>query len=130
VQSDDSSPRQRFRFPKHRRLLRRKEFLLVQRKGKRFHVGPLITCVRFVDDQPSRVGITTSKRVGPAFVRTRIRRLIREAARRLLLPTFPNGIEVVFIAKNGLPYSLTQSEVDEAVNELIKRLTKRINRLS
>lgn len=125
ITEHENSFRQRFQFPKTRRLLRRKEFLLVQRRGKRYNIGPIIACVRFVSEAPSRVGITTSKRVGRAYVRTRIRRLIREAARRIFLPAFPVGIEIVFIAKNGLSTDLPQDAVDEAVMQVVELLQKR-----
>lgn len=112
----------RLRFPKARRLLRRSEFVAVQRRGKRYPIGPLIACARKQPDSPTRVGITTSKRVGGAVIRNRVRRLFRESIRRLLLPAVPDGFDIVLIAKNDLSFALTQAEVDQAITQLIAQL--------
>lgn len=121
----DESSTPRLTFPKSRRILRRKEFVHIQRRGKRYNVGPLLVCVRLVEGQATRIGITTSKRVGRAVFRTRVRRLIREAARRLLLPAFPEGFEIVFIAKNDLSPSIAQQDFDDAVSRLVVLLTRK-----
>ncbi len=69
----------------------------------------------------ARLGITTSRRVGKAVFRNRVRRLFRDAARRLLLPELPS-FDIVLIARNDLPRDLTQREVDEAILFVRRRL--------
>ncbi|WP_428268442.1 ribonuclease P protein component [Haliangium sp.] len=88
------------RFPKAMRLLERRDFVAVQRTGKTFHgrhflvvVAPRTSAGRV----PGRLGITTSKKVGKAVVRNRIRRLVREYVRRH--DWLPVGLDVVVIAK-------------------------------
>lgn len=116
------TPTQRFSFPKSRRLLHRRDFLRVQQQGKKHNLGPLLVCVLAQEsDGPSRVGITTSRKVGKAHFRNRLRRLIREAARRFLLPE-ALAFDIVFIAKKNLPLTLEQDVVDRAVIRLVQRL--------
>ncbi|TNE46911.1 MAG: ribonuclease P protein component [Deltaproteobacteria bacterium] len=122
---EGSSPRPRRRFPKHRRLLHRREFLWVQRKGKRYHVGDLIACVCRVPGEPTRVGLTTSKKVGKAVIRNRIRRLLREAVRQVLLPALGQDFAIVLIAKKDLSLELPQSQIDEAMEQLVDLIRRK-----
>lgn len=92
------------RFPKDRRLRYRREFLVVQQTGKKFHgrhflavVAPSTTSGNA--SQPGRVGITASKKVGNAVVRNRIKRLVREYVRQH--DWAPSGLDVVVIAKRS-----------------------------
>ena len=90
-------------FPKSARLLRRAEFLAVQRKGRGFAEGPLAASwlERPADPgmQPSaaRVGLTVSSKVGGAVVRNLVKRRLREAVRRELagLP----AVDLVLVAR-------------------------------
>lgn len=115
----------RRRFPKQRRLLHRSEFLKVQRKGKRYHAGDLIACVVGTPGEPTRVGITTSKKVGKAVIRNRVRRLLREAIRLILLPALDEGFAIVLIAKKDLELDLPQSRIDEAIQQLIGTIQRK-----
>ena len=49
-------------------------------------------------DSESKVGIITSKRVGGAVIRNKVRRRLRELI-RTILPDFPRGLLVVAVAK-------------------------------
>lgn len=111
-----------YSFPKQSRLLRRREFLWVQRKGKRYIIGDLIICVCSTPGQSTRIGITTSKKVGNAVVRNRLRRLIRESVRHLLLPVLRQGFALVVIAKKNLSLDLPQSRIDAAVEQFVLQL--------
>ena len=86
------------RFSKRARLRKRNEYLLVQRSGKKIHSKAFLGLVLSNDARASRLGITTSKRLGNAVQRNRLRRLIREAFRRGWMPV-PSGIDLVVIAK-------------------------------
>ncbi|MBA2585257.1 MAG: ribonuclease P protein component [Chthoniobacterales bacterium] len=70
-------------FPRARRLTRPAEFVRVKRDG-RTEKGRLLTLGALVvaDSLRFRAGFVTSKRVGGAVVRNRIRRQLREIVRR------------------------------------------------
>lgn len=95
----------------------------VQQRGQRMDVGPLLVFVHPRDLLPLRMGITTSRKVGKAVFRNRLRRLIRDAARRLLLPGAELlHFDIVFVAKKGLALDISQQEIDQALLTLQKRL--------
>ncbi|RMG48732.1 MAG: ribonuclease P protein component [Acidobacteria bacterium] len=74
--------RPRETFPPAARLRKRREFLAVYERGVRVP-GPLL--VLFVvprREGGARLGITTTRRLGSAVVRNRLRRLVREVFRR------------------------------------------------
>ena len=67
----------------------------------------------------TRIGISTSKRLGKAVVRNRVKRLIRESV-RAYLPSLPGGQDLVFIARPqsaGADYR----QIKQAVEILLER---------
>jgi len=114
----------RLRFPKRNRILRRKTFLRIQRYGYRLDLGPVIACVLPAEHPHTRVGFTTSKRVGGAVFRNRCRRLMRDAVRRLLLLDNPL-YDIVLIAKNKLSPELCQDDLDKAILQLRELLDRK-----
>lgn len=110
------------RFPKCMRLQKRSEFLLVQRSGKKFHSRGFIGLAMQQSCERSRIGITTSKRLGNAVMRNRVRRLVREVFRRGLM-TLPNGIDVVVIAKPRAT-SMTYGAIASDLGVLGRRITR------
>ncbi|MFZ4598265.1 MAG: ribonuclease P protein component [Terrimicrobiaceae bacterium] len=93
--------RPRLKFGKSARLRSGPEFTKVRERGKSVQ-GRLIRVARFFDSDsgPARVGIITSRRVGGAVVRNRVRRRIRELVRHWLAE-IPAGNWVVIIAKSS-----------------------------
>lgn len=90
-------------FPKSRRLLRSIEFKTAQSRGRR------VTSEWFVfvvsprgDDEPARLGVTASRKVGNSVRRSRLKRLVREAF-RLHPDWFPPGVDLVVICKKDDP---------------------------
>jgi ribonuclease P protein component len=72
-----------FRFGKRRRLTRDSEFKRVRESGRAVS-GHLFTMavLRLQTAEPFRFGIVTSRKIGGAVVRNRVRRRLREIARR------------------------------------------------
>src|SRR5260221_9092991 len=67
----------------------------------------------------NRYGFVTSKRLGGAVVRNRVRRLLREVV-RVLTPSLKSGYDISLIARNeiaGQPYG----KVKEALESLFRR---------
>lgn len=86
------------RLRKRERLRKRREFLAVQRSGKRYHAD-LFVLIWAPGPAPwTRLGVTASRRVGGAVARNRAKRLIREAFRRNK-PSLPPATDLVIIAK-------------------------------
>ncbi|MGE5617748.1 MAG: ribonuclease P protein component [Sphingomonadaceae bacterium] len=67
----------------------------------------------------TRIGISTSKRIGKAVTRNRVKRLIREATRSYL-PSLPPGRDLVFVAR---PASAEAGfdQINRAVEILLRR---------
>lgn len=71
------------RFPKARRLTHTSEFDRVRREGRALRGEFLSLGVLVVHgNQPMRAGFVTSRKVGGAVARNRVRRRLREIARR------------------------------------------------
>ena len=67
-----------------------------------------------------RFGITVTRKVGNAVARNRIKRLVREACRRIG-DLFPAGLDVVVIARPGAA-SATAAETLAELTSLARRL--------
>ena len=84
-------------------LCRNSDFRQAYMKGQSF-VGPLaVTYVRKNRLGITRVGITTSKKIGNAVMRNRSRRVIKEAFRQLFPEILP-GCDLVFVARGKTPH--------------------------
>ena len=81
--SDLTTDAPRFRFPAVRRLKVSREFERVRKEGRAVPGGLLMLSVLPVDGEKRfRVGLITSRRVGGAVARNRVRRRLREIVRR------------------------------------------------
>jgi len=87
-------------FPKRDRLLRRFEYLRVQRNGWKQQTESLVVLVYPRRDKRCRLGIAVSKKVGESVFRNRIKRVIREVFRRNR-QLFPTSSDIVIIPKKG-----------------------------
>ena len=91
--------RERFRFPKATRLTRTAEFALVKKDGKAWtgrHVS--LGILHRAGERAARLGIITTRRIGQAVVRNRVRRRLREIF-RLNQHGLITGIWIVTIAR-------------------------------
>lgn len=89
-----------FSFPKTRRILKRKDFVNLNRSGKKVHTEHFAITVGRSGPGTNRLGITASKRAGNAVQRNRIKRLVREFY-RLNISRLPQGVDLVVAAKRG-----------------------------
>ena len=93
---------QRYRLPRTRRLCRPGAFEAARRLGRRVVARCFI--LNWLDAQEvpgSRLGVVTSRKVGPAVVRNRARRLLREVFRRHQ-HALDHPVDVVLVARPSI----------------------------
>ena len=110
---------------KDKRLTSATEFARVREKGKVYR-GDLLTIGMAIDDQTSgfRAGFITSRKVGAAVVRNRVRRRLRDILRRHQ-QELRSGISIVTIARPAAARSNYRALEDEWL-----RLAKRASILA
>lgn len=84
-----------------------RQFRRLYSKGTSFVSPNLITYVKKNNLKISRVGITTSKKIGNAVKRNRARRIIKSAFTQLL-PHIKRGFDIIFVARSKTCYAKTQ----------------------
>lgn len=89
------------RFPKSARLSHASEFARLKREGRSLH-GKLmvLSLLKAEPDTETRIGIITSRRVGGAVSRNRVRRRLREVV-RATRPHLARGFWLVLIARQS-----------------------------
>ena len=97
--SDAPTKPTRFHFPAARRLKLSRDFTRVRTEGRTVR-GALLTIgvLPVTNETHFRVGLITSKRVGGAVVRNRVRRRLREIVRRHQ-HALGSGVWLVIIAR-------------------------------
>ncbi|MEO7034275.1 MAG: ribonuclease P protein component, partial [Polyangiaceae bacterium] len=101
------------RFPSRFRVRKRPEFLSIQERGSRVSTARFVLILSLSSASASpRLGITASRRVGNSVVRSRAKRLIREAF-RATRELWPVGIDLVVIVKRAPGESKLESVVSE-----------------
>lgn len=110
-------------YPRAARIRRRREFLRVQRGGRRTHTPHFVVIAGERAASGARLGVTVSSRVGNAVARNRVKRIIREIF-RTRRPVLSPATDVVVIAKRGA-HDLTYQEVEA---EVVPALTGRSRR--
>jgi ribonuclease P protein component len=107
------------KFGKELRLRLRRDFLRVQKRGRKHHSPNfVVACASQLSSGPSRVGFSVSRRVGNAVVRNRLKRRLREFV-RLRRRELPAARDLVVIAKPGA----AKLSYAELVEELRDRLS-------
>ncbi len=107
-----------FSFKKTERLVKRPEFDKVMTEGQKKQVGRL--CIVFsLPNQlgKKRLGIITSKKVGNAVVRNRVKRRIREIFRQIKHRVEP-ALDIVVISGKDmatLPYEMIKKKLSNAL---------------
>ena len=110
-------PGERCTFPKSSRLRTRKEFLAVQRSGKRRPTAHFLLVRSPNAGGPTRLGVTVTRKIGNAVVRNRLKRAVREAFRHRRTH-FRAGFDVVVIARRGSEALAPLAIVDEVAAAL------------
>lgn len=117
----------RGRFPKSARVRKRREYLQIQATGRRVSLPHFVFIVaaRAPSEEPGpRLGITASRKVGGSVVRSRIRRLVREAF-RALRENLPKDLDLVVIVKRA-PANFTLGDVIAEWRSAERQLGKRL----
>jgi len=118
----------RHTFPKSLRLLNRYQYEKLCRRGTRLFGTRIVLDVceekkKALAEQPSKLGITVTKKFGKAHDRNRFKRVVREAF-RLCQNRLRKGLEInvrpAFSFKTD-PYSLTTQEVIQEIVGLVKQ---------
>jgi ribonuclease P protein component len=87
------------RFAKAARLLRRREFLAVQERGRRLYARELVILALDTGRDGPRIGITVPGKVANSVIRNRVKRWVREAFRSEAAG-WPS-LDVVVVARSG-----------------------------
>ena len=89
-------------FPRDRRIKQGRDFGRAKMEGRRLAQGCLIlNWVTLSSSAPSRLGVITGRKIGHAVVRSRARRLLREAF-RLNQPHLAKSVDVVLVARASI----------------------------
>lgn len=90
--------------------------------GKRAHVAPFIVQARARgDDEPPRIGITVTRKVGGAVVRNRIKRRLKHAIGRIEGLGFRPGYDYVLIAR-ALSFSVPFERLTGALDMALRKV--------
>lgn len=103
------------RFPKSARLKTRPEFRKVQREGRRIQGALLVFLITSENFTCPRLGITVSKKFGPAVARNLFKRRVRETF-RLKSPQLPRGL-VIHVAPRPNIIMPTFAQIQEDFRE-------------
>jgi ribonuclease P protein component len=97
-----AAERPSLRFPRATRLKQRRDFAEIRQQGQRLANGCLIANWKLLAPGcQSRLGVVTSRKLGPAVVRSRARRLLRETF-RLHQHDFREPIRIVLVARSSI----------------------------
>ena len=94
--------------------------MALQHEGRRQTVAHFIVITRQREHPPARLGITTSRKVGGAPARNRIRRLVREFFRRHRVELAPPR-DVLVIARPGAA-SIRYADVEHELTRALRLL--------
>lgn len=114
------------------RLTERTQFLAAASKGRRFRTSGFTAQVRDRDEDETlpaalrsapegtrlRLGLTASRHVGNAPVRSRIRRRLRAAALEALRQAAGQPVDVVLVARRevlGLPFGRLTADIAQSI---------------
>ena len=116
----DALPPAALGLPQSRRIKQGRDFTRARAQGRRLTQGCLVlNWVAMPGGTTSRVGVITGRRIGEAVVRTRARRLLREAF-RLHQPHLSQPVDVVLVARQ----SIVGKRFDDVAEDYVAALKK------
>ena len=91
------------RYPRERRLRKKKEFHQVFQEGRKIVRPSIVVFILPRDEEagPSRLGLAVSRKIGKAYRRNREKRRLREIF-RLNQHLFARPCDVVIVARQGI----------------------------
>jgi ribonuclease P protein component len=111
------------RFPKSARLRKRREYRQVYDAGLRVAGRRLVLFVNPARGEAPRLGVTATRKTGPATSRNRAKRLVREAFRRHRSSIGPWDLVVNVRAGTSTAHF---AEIERELLELIRRAARRL----
>jgi ribonuclease P protein component len=96
-----SAPAGPLRLPRERRIKHGRDFQRARLQGRRLAVGCLVLNWIESSVKRTRAGVITSRKIGGAVVRSRARRLLRQAF-RLNQNHITQGSDLVLVARNSI----------------------------
>ena len=105
--------------PKQNRLKKNKQFSYIYKHGQTKHDNKLSLTVIKTKYKPFKIGFTVSKKIGKSVVRSKVKRMLREAT-RIELSNFNENFNYIFIAREGI-----DSENFNSIRETIVSLLKK-----
>jgi len=114
-----------FGFRPHEHLRRASDFRLVYERRRAASDDVLLVYARENELPHLRIGLSVSKKYGPAVRRNRLRRLYREAF-RLTRHEMPVGLDLVVIPRKAEEPTL--EELKESLPRLVHQLHRRLQR--
>jgi ribonuclease P protein component len=109
------------------RLKQRRDFLATARSASRAAPSVVVQMRNRGDEGPPRVGFTTSRKLGGAVERNRVRRRLKEAVRLALPGRMRPGRDYVFIGRAEAavrPFGLLMRDLVDAVGRVETSLTR------
>ncbi len=116
-----AAPPKAARFSRDERVRRRQEYLRAQARGKRLFTPHFGVCLAPGEGSGRRLGLVAGRKVGKAYRRNRVKRLLREFFRRHK-EMLPPG-DIIIMAKKGAP-DLTYAEVQAELAKILLPRTK------
>lgn len=114
-----------FRFRKSEHLLRPADFRRVFERRRSVTDEWLVVYGCENDLERLRLGLSVSRKVGPAVFRNRLRRLYREAF-RLTRHSMPTGLDLVVIPRT--PKQPTLGALTKCLPDLVRALARKLGR--
>ncbi len=103
---------------KEKTLKERREFSFLYKRGKSLVTPVVVIYYKKSNNNISRYGITTGKKIGNAVKRNRARRIIR-AAFEEIAPELKGSYNFVFVARGKTPY-VKSCDVKKAIKRQFK----------
>lgn len=105
--------------PKQNRLKKNKQFSYIYKHGQTKHERKLSLTFIKTKFKPCKIGFTVSKKIGKSVVRSKVKRLLREATRSEI-QNFNENFNYIFIAREGIDQENLAS-IKEMIVSLLKK---------